>query len=317
MQPPSKRAKVSEERINNPRRRRSWGLKISFRSAWDTVVGGFHHVFRWARRQHAATALEDMEYLHPNTPVLSQQLSTPTYTSTPSQSLTPMTSVQSTDASPVGTPHTPLLDSHTSSSQPSNHGHPETRSPKPSYSITQKPVQHRTLRERGYSNEPLSQLHKQVARKKLKEGSGQGEGRPSRETQRLATEEGPPSKETQLLATEQPVREKPRVNVDRSSLKEVRHFDDGGRSLTGRKEGVQVSAIQRTSVSHMSVGTAFGGSPYSTGVSTPANQSNCKPLYTSSIMSFTRQGISTNSSALLVVSLFRCWYLAVCSDPAS
>lgn len=286
MQPPSKRAKVSEERINNPRRRRSWWFKVKLRSVWDTVVGGFRHVAHWARRQPPPT---DMEYLHPNTPVPTQQLSAPTYTSTTSQSLTPMTSVQSTDASPVGTPHTPLLDSssHNTSAQPSNHGHPETHSLKPSYSIAQKPVQHKSLQERDNSNELLSQ--KQVAQKILKEGSGQREGPPSRETQRLATEEGPPSREGQQLAMEQPVREKPRVNADRSSLKEVYHFEDGGRSLRGGK-GVQVSAIQRTSMTHTSAGAAFGGSPYSHGVSTPASQGNRKPLYTSvisHILSFT------------------------------
>ena len=274
MQPPSKRAKVSEERINNPRRRRSWWFKVKFRSVWDTVVEGFRHVARWATRQPPST---DMEYLHPNTPVPTQQLSAPTYISTPSQSLTPMTSVQSTDASPVGTPHIPLLDSsrHNTSAQPSNHIHPETHSLKPSYLITQKPVQHKSLQERGYSNEPLSQLQKQVAQKKLNKGSGQGERPPSRETQRFATEEGPPSREVQQLAMEQPVREKPRVNADNSSLKEVHHFEDGGRSLRGGK-GVHVSAIQRTSVTR--TGAAFGGSPYSPGVSTPASQGNCKPL---------------------------------------
>lgn len=288
MQPPSKRAKVSEERINNPRRRRNWWFKVKFRSVWDTVVGGFRHVARWARRQPPPST--DMEYLHPNTPVPTQQLSAPTYTSTPSQSLTPMTSVQSTDVSPVGTPHTPLLNSssHSTSAQPSNHSHPDIHSLKPSYSITQKQVQHKSLQERDNSNELLSQ--KQVAQKKLKKGSGQGEGPPSRETQRLATEEGPPSREVQQLATEQPVREKPGVNADKSSPKEVYYFKDGGRSLRGGK-GVQVSAIQSTSVTHTSAGAAFGGSPYSHGVSTPATQGNRKPLYTSSIshiLSFTR-----------------------------
>ena len=116
-----------------------------------------------------------------------------------------------------------------------------------------------------------------MAQKKLKKGSGQGEGPPSRETQRLATEEGPSPREAQWLATEQPVREKSRVNVDKSSLKEEYHFEDGGRSLRGGK-GVQVSAIQRTSMTHTSAGAAFGGSPYSPGVSTPASQGNRKPL---------------------------------------
>ena len=216
------------------------------------------------------------------------------------------------------------------SAQPSNHSHPETHSHKPSYSIaqTRKPVQHKTLQERDYSNEPLSQLQEQVAQKKLKKGSGQGEGQPSRrEAQRLVTEEGPPSRETQRLATEQPVREKPSgINVDtcRSSLKEVHHFNDGGRSLRVGKEGVQMSAIQRTSVSHMSAGAAYGGSPsYSTGVSTPASQNNRKPLYTSSADKLLvtccpspRALYSTSSSASLV-SLFRCWHLTVCSNTAS
>jgi hypothetical protein len=123
-----------------------------------------------------------------------------------------------------------------------------------------------------------------VAQKALKEGSGRGKGRPSREAQQLATEDGRPSREAQRLATDQPLREKPRINVSRSSLKEVHRFDDGGRSLRGEKGSVQMSAIQRTSVQQMSAGATPGRSPYGTGMtlhSIPASQSNCKPITSS------------------------------------
>ena len=316
MQPPSKRIKVatSEENINSWWS--SWGFRGRVQSALNTFVGGFRRLFHWRRRQQqqglTTTALEDTtnmdyDYPHPNILVPSQHLSSPIFTSTPSQSLMPMTSVPTVDvpgALGVGTPSARdnlTNSSHISSTsgQPNDQTHLQTHSDEQLHS---KQVARKTLKEKELSNQRLSQPEQQVAQKTLKERDylhvrvAYSDERLSQAEQRVAQktlkgrdhqEEDWPSREAERLATGQPLRERPRINVDRPSLKEVHPLCGEGTTLRGeqletyREENLQKSSIPRTSVNHINVGSSMGSSNNAimSHHSTPASQSTRKPLY--------------------------------------
>ena len=306
VQPPSKRPKIatSEDRITSWRS--NWGFRGRFHSAWNTLVGGVRRIFRWRRQQEQqqpATALEEgttnMDYddPRPNALVPSQHLSSPIFTSTPSQSLTQMTSIPSVDvpgASRVGTP--PVLDNLTHSSrisstsgQANDQTHLETHSDEQLYLVTEKRVAQKTLKERELSNKRLSRPEQQVAQKTLKEREclhgtylderlSQTEKQVAQKTLKESDqqEEDWPLRAAQRLTTGQPLR--PGVNVDHGGGMALR----GEKQLeTCREENLQKSSIPRTSVGHTSAVRSVGSS-YNTMLSrhsTPASQSTRKPLY--------------------------------------
>ena len=218
-----------------------------------------------------------MEYLHPNAVVPSQQLPSPIFASTPSQSLTPVPSTNMPDVSSVGVPPPDVVnhtcgDSHVSSTSglTKNHTLPECHSDEQLHSITdEKQATQRTVQRREYSNKQFS---KQEAQKTLQERGECEEGRPLREAGRLGGG--------------QLIRERAKVKVDQSSLKEMNHrFDGRDRMLRGEKhlESYRESDLQKLSFPRTSTnGMTTVGSSYSTVMSqhsTRAAQTTYKPLY--------------------------------------